>query len=55
MCCIPYKSEENSKKHLFESIDLYRKGHAFLGHVQCKGPKHYFENMGFMGIKRRSI
>jgi hypothetical protein len=46
MYSLPYKSEENSKKNLFESIDLYRKGHAFLGHVLCKGPKHLLKTWG---------
>jgi hypothetical protein len=45
----PFWKMENSKKIFFEFIDLYRRGHDFLGHALYKGQK-----VVFLGVKRPS-
>jgi hypothetical protein len=49
MCCIPCKNEENIK-NVIESIGLIR----VMGYYPGIGVP-FFQNMGFMDIKRRRI
>jgi hypothetical protein len=49
ICCTPYKSVDKSKQ-LLGSIDLYHRGHDFLG--LYKGPTNYFRNVGCIGVKK---
>jgi hypothetical protein len=50
--CIPCKSEENMKKNVRKSIDLYRKSHAFPGHALYKGPMFFSSKDGVNGYQK---
>jgi hypothetical protein len=51
MCCTSCKSEENIKKNVIESIELYRKGHA-VGSCTIKGSKNCFPKYGVYGYQK---